>query len=355
MLDLRKFIVIVLIPSLMFVNLPFLAFADSDTGGPSLRIEHSPVSTLEAGKVFSVSANLQDREGIELVRLYFRAVGTKPYYFVPMIVTKGTEYFGMIPAPSSSTSKIEYQFLVKTYNNRIFNSETFTVNVFSPDQIVAMAEQDTIDVLTETKDVPEQMAGFVGKTRVRLVTKHEKHGVLAGLYTHEESGGTASNGRYHGTVLRSGTSSRNMYLIAGGVALGAVAIGLAAGSGSGGGSSSSSTPPPTTVVDSTGAGTWTLEFNYSPCFKTTTQTVECSAEGLVTSVSPTAIGIPLPADCANTPFNGLSDIFVVGGSCDTMTACNNYSSPDLASKTCADNSMIFTKQAGSRVERWTVQ
>lgn len=355
MVAFRKILVTVLMPCLLFVNLPHPTLANTGDGGPSLLIEYSPVTTIEAGKVFPVTATLQDREGIELVRLYFRATGTKTYYFVPMIISKGAKFIGMIPAPSGAFAQIEYLFLIKTYSNRIFTSETFKVNVFKPSGVLSTKDQETIDVLTETAKEPSIFEGFTGKTRVRLVTKHEKHGVLAGLYSHEETGGTSSNGRYHGTVVRSSSSGLNTYLIAGGVAAGAIAIGLVAGSSGSGGSSSSSEPPPETTVDSTGAGTWTLEFEYSPCNRTTSQTVECSEEGLVTAITPTAIGIPLPPDCANSPFNGLATVFIVGDTCDTMSACNNYTDTDLVSKTCADSSMIFTRQEGSRIERWSVQ
>lgn len=353
MLDLRKLVIMVIIPGLILLNLPVTAMAGADDGGPSLEITHTPISTIQTGQAFEISANLSDREGIELVRIYFRTKGTKSFFFVPMIVSKGTDFYGLLPPPSTP-GKIEYLFLVKTYNNRIFNSETFTVTVKRNKAAGFSPEKEPIDVMTELSAPPKRLPGFGGPTKIRTVTKHEKHGVLAGLYNKEPTGGSASNGRYHGTVTRSSKSNTNMLFIAGGVAAAAIVVGLAAGGSSSGGGSSTTTPVEP-VDDSTGMGTWTLQFDYAPCFRTTSQIVECSTEGLVTSVAPSAIGIPLPPDCANAPFNGISDVFVIGGSCDSVTACTNYSASDLVSKTCEDKAMIFNRQEGNRVERWSVQ
>lgn len=352
MLSLRKIIAAILAFCLIFSTLPISVVAESDSGGPSLSIQHTPVSKVEAGKIISISANLKDREGIELVRVYFRKVGSKPYFFVPMIVSKGDNYFGMLPAPLSIAGKVEYLFLVKTYNNRIFSSEKYTMAVPLPQTGSKTEKQEILDVMTETNELPLKIDGFDSRTRIRLVTKHEKHGVLAGLYSLDQSGGTSSNGRYHGTVATTNDTGMNPYWIAGGVAAGAIAIGLLAGSGGSGGSSSSS-PPPAPTEEATGAGTWTLQYENDPCFKATSQTVECSAEGLVTAISPTAIGVPVPPECSNSPFNGLADIFLVGGSCDSVTACTNYTAIDLVSKSCENSSIVLTREGGSPVERWS--
>ncbi len=347
----KALIVLLIVPCFILVNIPLPGYADTSPDGPSLEIKHSPISSIKSGETVAVSAKLKDREGVELVRIYFRSEGTKSYYFVPMIVSKDDEYFGLLPAPLSTTKRIEYLFLVKTYNNRIFTSQPFTTPVTKQKDSTKGNDLDHIDVSTENTVLPETVVGFDMMSRVRLVTKPEKHGTAAGLYTHGETGGTTSTGRFHGTVIASKDSNLKTMLIIGGVAVGAAAVGLAAGGG--GGSSSSSTGVVAVVDDATGAGQWTLNFEYSPCSKTTSQTVSCSSEGLVTAVSPTAIGVPLPASCANSPYAGVAEVFIVGGSCDTVTACNSYAPADLASRACENSSMVFQKSGGDRVERWS--
>lgn len=349
MKNLRKLIAKVLIPFIILVNFPLPIFAAPIEEELTLQIEHSAVKKAKAGKTIPITANFAVAEGIEIVRIYFRAVGSTPYYFVPMIVSDNSEYYSILPAPDGTVATIEYLFLVKTYNNRIFTSKANTVTVTGRKDVSADDKQDIVDASVETTKVPATMVGFNEKTRVRLVTQSEKHGVRAGLYDNKDTGGTSSSGHYHGTIEASERSHLNAWLIGGGVAAGAIAIAVIAGSGG----SSSSTDTDTTV--STGVGSWTLDFEYSPCSKTTSQTVACSTEGLVTSVSPTAIGIPLPESCSNSPYGGLADLFTVGGSCDTVTACNNYSSSNLSSKTCAAKSIILYKNDGLRVERWSVQ
>ncbi|BHH84101.1 hypothetical protein [Desulforhopalus sp. 52FAK] len=352
MKNLRKLIAKLLIPFIVLVHFPFPVFAAPTDEELTLQIEQSAVKKAKAGETIQVTANISIAEGIEIVRIYFRAVGSTPYYFVPMIASSKSKYYSILPAPDGTASEIEYLFLVKTYNNRVFTSTTSTVTVTGQKDLSADPKQDVVDVSVETTKVPGKIVGFSEETKVRLVTQSEKHGVLAGLYDRRETGGTSSSGHYHGTIEASESSNLNTWLIGGGVAAGAAVIAVVAGS-SGSGSSSSSSGTSTTA--STGAGSWTLQFEYSPCSRVTSQTVACSTEGLVTSVSPTAIGIPLPESCSNSPDGGLANIFVVGGSCDTVTACNNYSSSDLTSKTCADKSIILYKNDSLRIERWSVQ
>ena len=353
MKNVRKLIAKVLITSIIFLNFPLSVLAASDEEEPTLQIEHSAVEKAKAGKTIPITANFNAAEGIEIVRIYFRALGNTPYYFVPMIVSKNSEYYSILPAPDGTAPAIEYLFLVKTYNNRIFTSKVSEIKVTDIDKIPAGSKQDIVDVSVETTTAPSKIVGFNKSTKVRLVTQSEKHGVLAGLYDNKDTGGTSSSGHYHGTIEASKSSYRNALLIGGGVTVGAIALAVIAGSGGSSSSSDNGTGTDTTVA--TGAGNWTLQFEYAPCSKTTSQTVACSDEGLVTSVSPTAIGIPLPDSCSNSPYGGVADIFIVGGTCDTVKACNNYSSSDLTNKTCAAKSIILNKNNGLRVERWSAQ
>jgi len=348
---LQKIVARILIVSLVCLHPSFTVLAAQDEeGDPSLQIVHSPQETVKAGEAIHISAEIEAMEGIELARIYFRSVGSRQYYFVPMVVGEGSTFTGFLPPPTIIGESVEYLFLVKTYNNRIFKSQSFTAKVEGHAEVSPSDETVAIDVLTETMQVPQELIGFDPKTKIRPVTKPEKHGVLAGLYDPEETGGSTSNGQYHGTVIATEKSYFNLILIGGGVLLGAGIIAVAAGSsGSGGGGSS----PTDTTSDATGAGIWTLDFSYDSCSKNTSQTVQCSDEGLVTAVSPTAIGVPLPDSCDNSPYEGLSDLFVVGGSCDTVTACGSFSSSDLTIRSCSDSTIVLVNGDGSRVETWT--
>lgn len=356
MKSVRKIIAQILILSLLLINFPFTVFGVQEAEDPSVQIIHTPVEQVLTDEVINISAEIESMEGVELVRIYFRTAGSKNFYFVPMIVSDDTKYSGFLPAPKLSGKSVEYLFLVKTYNNRIFKSQNFTSMVSENKKTGSGDEPVAIDVSIETKEVPPVLVGFDIRTRVRTVTKSEKHGVVAGLYEYEEAGGTSSNGQYHGMVVATEKSYLNTILIGGGVLLGAAAVVAVIGSsGSGGGDSSADTTTDTgTGGTATGAGTWTLSYTNGACTKSTSQTVTCSDEGLVTAVSPTAIGVPLPDACDNSPYSGLAGIFIVGGSCDSATACGNYAPSNLDSKICNDSSMVITKDSGSRVENWSL-
>jgi hypothetical protein len=347
----EQLIVLIITMCLTFLNFPLQVSAET-ADGPSLQIFHSTIDMAEAGKTVPITATITDREGVELVRIYFREKTSKEFFFVPMIVSEGNDFYGLLPAPLNENDAIEYLFLVKTYNNRIFISQNFATKIETSKIQSTPDETDTVYALTEVSKLPAQIQGFDPNTTIRLVAKHEKHGVVAGLYDNQSSGGTASTGQFHGLINASAQSNRNTLMIIGGVTAGALAIALIAGGG--GGSSSSSAIPPTGEIDSSGVGMWSLDYSNNPCTKITSQVVECSPEGLVTDVSPTAIGVPIPDSCENEPFAGLAEVFIIGGTCDTATACSNYTAQDILGKTCADDSMIFTRQ-GVRTERWAVQ
>jgi len=86
--------------------------------------------------------------------------------------------------------------------------------------------------------------------------------------------------------------------------------------------------------------------------------VACS-NGVVSEVKPDLITVPVPSQtsmlaiCNNTDYSGMSDVFRAGSTCDAETACKNYSDRSLVSKECSDSSMVFTKENGSRIERWS--
>lgn len=343
---LRKTVAVVVVPLLLIFYPAQLPAVIGQEGSP-LALAHIPLKKAKVNETIPVNVSVESKEGVELVRLYFRAKGTDRYFFVPMIITGKSQYFGLLPAPDGSRRNVEYLFLIKTFNNRIFTSQLYTATVKAGRRV---AVEDSPDVLVETRDLPAEVPGFDKKVKIRQVTSYEKHGVLAGLYKLEDAGGSGSTGHYHGTVLAKKDSGLSPLLITGGVLAGVAVVALVAGGG-GGSSSSGNTAPDS--EQATGAGSWTLNYTYGACLKSTSQAINCSEDGLVTAVSPTAVGIPLPEDCANSPFAGLADVFVVGGSCDSVTACEAYSSSDLVSRSCETSAMVFYREDGTRIESWS--
>ncbi len=105
MKNVQKLIAKVLIPFIILVNFPLPVFAAPTEEELTLQIEHSAVKKAKAGTTISVTANFAAAEGIEIVRIYFRAVGSTTYYFVPMIVSNNSEYYSILPAPDGTAAR----------------------------------------------------------------------------------------------------------------------------------------------------------------------------------------------------------------------------------------------------------
>ncbi len=361
-----RFFAVLLVPCMLLLNIPAtLNAAKKD----NTVVTHDPLAIAIGGQILPVFAEVEDDSGIDLVRIYFRSVGTTPYFFVPMLNISGDEFSGVLPAPLAVSREMEYLFLVKNKNNHIFRTQTFRVKVKKSETATqADTSQQPIEVSTETATAPNSIEGFGGVLSIKTVAPTERYGTLAGLYNSSSTDALSKKLIYGGLITAVESSSK--MIIIGGVAAAALIGGGTALALAGGGSDSgstndpSATTTPSTPVTSitpseTGSGTWTLTFEYSPCFSSgTQQTVTCS-NGLVTAVRPDSVTVPIPNSftgaCNNTPYAGMAGIFQTGSTCDAETACNSYSDQDLVRKDCRDSSMVFTKDNGNRIERWSKQ
>ncbi|BCL61285.1 hypothetical protein DGMP_19780 [Desulfomarina profundi] len=365
-----RFFAVLLLPCMLLLNIPAaLNAAERD----NTVVTHNPLAIAIGGQILPVFAEVEDDSGIDLVRIYFRTAGTTPYFFVPMLNISGDEFSGVLPAPLAVSREMEYLFLVKNKNNHIFRTQTFRVKV-KKSETTAQADtnQQPVEVSTETASAPNSVEGFGGVLSIKTAAPTERYGTLAGLYNSSSTSAMPKKFIYGGIITAVEESSSTKTIIIGGVAAAALIGGGTALALAGGGSDSgstndpSATTTPSTPVTSitpseTGSGTWTLTFEYSPCFSSgTQQTVFCS-NGLVTAVRPSSITVPIPnlisfaGTCNNTLYSGMAGIFQAGSTCDAKTACNSYSDQTLVSKDCRDSSMVFTKDNGNRIERWSRQ
>jgi hypothetical protein len=358
-----------LIPGIIFLNIPFQLNAAEKT---STVVTHQPLEIAIGGRILPVFAEIEDDSGIDLVRIYFRTVGTTPYFFVPMLNISGDEFSGVLPAPLALSRGIEYLFLVKNKNNHIFRTQTYQVKIKKSD---SGAETDTSqrpgEISTETATIPDTAEGFEAVLSINTVPPAERYGTVAGLYDSGNKVSVPQNIIYGGQITAEKPSSGKTLIVGGLAAAALIGGGAALALASGGSGSGSTTSPPvattppapvtSTTPSETGNGTWTLVFEYSPCFSSGTQQTVTCANGIVTGVRPDSINVPLPSlvslagTCINTSYSGMADVFQTGATCDAETACGNYSDQTLTSKNCGDNSMVFIKDNGNRIERWSRQ
>ncbi len=267
---------LLLLPFMMALNCPVsVSAASSPAPEIDITIKHNPVTEAKAGKRITVDAEVEATSGVDVVRVYFKAIGGGDYVFVPMALKEGFLdklgaglYSGTLPAPANGASGMEYLILVKNSNNQVVKSQTYRVVVSDEeDAAQVVMDNDPIQVYTELQGAHEQRTGFADNITVDVVESAYKYGVVAGIYDAEKAGVAAGEVVAAGTVVATtGIMTKNM-LIGGAAALVAV-VGVAAigsSGGSDGGSSGSSTATTSSSGSCPYVGTWSGTYSWSTC------------------------------------------------------------------------------------------
>lgn len=250
---LKSGLIWVLVHCLMFLNCPVCsAQAESEkVMKPTTKVIHKPDEIFEAGKRLVFSVAVEDTEGIDVVRLYFKSAEGVNYNFVPMVTAdednsnskdqlaqeevsklKAADYTAVLPAPAQGSQNIEYLFLVKNCADIVVKTQNYNVQVKDSDE--RKEEAAPIKVFTEMSEVPVELTGFSDSIVFDTVESSARYGVVADLYSSITTGGgdavsagniVASAGGISGSVVTS-------LIVAVGVVGGGVAL-LGGGSSSG--------------------------------------------------------------------------------------------------------------------------
>lgn len=222
--------------------------ADAD---PTTKIRHRAPGFFVPDHRIKLEADVRDREGLKLVRCYFRAAGEENFVFVSMLQTGGNTFQGILPAPSAETQLLEYLFLAVNNQNKVVKTQTFTVGKDESKRVPAWQEvsgEGTIQVSTELETAPDMVAGFRDNIALDVVESGLRFGVVAGgLYAANaavgSTSGAAASASSAGAVTAGTGISTTAAVLGGVVAAGAVAGGAAVAASestdSGGGSSGS--------------------------------------------------------------------------------------------------------------------
>ena len=201
-------------------------------------IHHEPVESVRAGVRFEIAADIEDDQGVDLARVYFRAKREAEYVFVPMR-PKGARYAAALPAPSADAGAVEYLILVRNQGGALYKTAPFEVKVDKAEAPVAYTER--IQVYTELAQAPAEIAGFKDDIVLDVVKAAAK------LARSKTTGTASASGTTGGASSTAGATAANTAATGGAVAsaglgtagtigLAAVAVGgLAAASGSSGG------------------------------------------------------------------------------------------------------------------------
>jgi hypothetical protein len=212
-----------------------------------------------------LEAQVEDSEGVKLVRCYFKAAGEADLVFVPMRAIGSDKYIGVLPAPSGTTDQIEYLFLSVNNAKKVVRTQTFTMTKDVNQAPPAWQEsaKGEIKVSMELDKVPTELRGFSDNVTIDAVESGARFGVVALLYhnisTTTVSSSTTATGATSGGTITAGTAGWSTAAIVGvGVGAAAVVGGIAAASGGGGGSGGSDAEE---LTETTILGDWNFRGN----------------------------------------------------------------------------------------------
>ena len=221
------------------VSLMLAAGMANATSGKSV-IQIADTGKVPVGSPFKVSARVTDPDGVDVVRLYFKAPHARHFAFVDLLPRNG-EYVGLMPAPAAGTTRIEQVVLVKDGSGNISQSSFFDTST-SIAKTGATPTSTRGVVYAEATPKPAKLDGFSGKYVIKTVPESLKLGVVAGLVKGSSAvkttSGKTGSGKATGGEAEGGKSGGLSTAAIAGIAGGAVALIAVAASGGGGGSDS---------------------------------------------------------------------------------------------------------------------
>ncbi len=267
----NRYIALLLTPLMMVCNFPLLAVAQEQQKQPTAEIVHNPVETAMAGQRVNLKAEIEDKNGIEVVRVYFKAEDGANYNFVEMAPDNintpliNATYSAVLPAPANGARSFTYLILIKNSFNVVVKSQNYWVKV-EPSPAPQPTGETPLKVYTELDKAPAEITGFSDNIAFDAVEPAAKFGVVAGLYQTVKRG--AVGVVYGGTVAASQEGIGTGTIILGSVAAAAIVGGVIALASSGGGDSGSTTTP--TPATCSYQGTWTGTFSETDCSSSST-------------------------------------------------------------------------------------
>jgi len=181
----------------LFLMAFFLAPTITPTADAATSMEHSSPDYFVPDHRIKLEAQIEDSEGIKLVRCYFKAAGEADLVFVPMILIRKNKYSGILPAPSATTNQIEYLFLAVNNSKEVVRSQTFTMSIDADEEPPAWQEvpkEGEIKVSMELDKVPTQLRGFSDNVTIDMVESGARFGVVALLYHNIRDSGSSGTG-----------------------------------------------------------------------------------------------------------------------------------------------------------------
>ena len=187
-----------------------------------------------------IKANIEDKKGVDLARVYFKSSDVENFSFVKMECKKEV-CSATLPAPAKTVKSIDYLVLVKNRANEVYKTQIFSAKAKDSKEGIPPYQKAVDDskllVKTELKEAPKALKGFSDNVVLDAVESGAKYGVVAGLYNSSTSGAvgatTTVSATSTGTVVATEASLlSSTAMIVGGVAVAGGAVAVASNSGS---------------------------------------------------------------------------------------------------------------------------
>lgn len=231
----------------------------------TMEIIHTPVKTITAGRRTVLEVKVQDKAGVDLVRIYFKVREGAEYNFVVLLSMGDDSYSTILPAPANNAGTIQYLILAKNGDGQVFKSQIYRARVEDDESAdEAIGDNEKIQVYSELNQAPETITGFSDNLGIDIVESSARFGITAMLY---KSSGSASGGSSATTVSATSGGISTTTVVAGGAALAAIAAGVALSSSSGedDGGSNGNTEETTTRAVCSFEGGWTGSWAETSC------------------------------------------------------------------------------------------
>lgn len=256
-------------PSLRFLSF-FLLFAAFSLSRPApssstTTLQHTPPQSVNSGSRVFLSVAAGDTEQIETVRVYFKSVKEKNYFFITLRNDVRSQYIGRLPSATPDCGKLEYLFLIRNRKGQFIISQKYTIPVIDS-RIIFTPPADKIHIYSEMSGLNATIPGFSDNFTLTVVPPSLQFGRMAGLYSAGQRPAETGVAKTIEAVPPHGIS--NTTLVAAGATVFAISIGGVAISY---GSNSSDREEKNTVIDEQKkmtcpfTGTWSGTMEIPPC------------------------------------------------------------------------------------------
>lgn len=195
---------------------------------------HNPPEYFTSGFRIRLEIAIQDKNGVDTARCYFRAKGADDYVFVPLRHKKDYHFNAILPIPSMDTEQIAYRFLWVNFLNEVVKTQVYTIparKILKLPDWQRVNSTGNIPVSTDLSEKPKTLSGFTDTITIETAEPSARFGIVAGgIYDKTPEGDAAAEATNAGVITAVSKGDPSPGTIVGiGIGVAALAGGVAIG------------------------------------------------------------------------------------------------------------------------------